>query len=60
MIPITLRRGRVVSHSPPRPLENYRLESTYERHLIIKVVLVSEHTCAKRLGGREGEKAGGS
>lgn len=53
MIPITLCRGRVAPHLPPRSLENYRLESTYERHLIIKVVLVSEHACAKRLGGWE-------
>lgn len=28
-------------HSPAWPPENYRLESAYEKHLIIKVVLVS-------------------
>lgn len=60
MIPITLCRGRVAPHSPPRLLENYRLESTYERHLIIKVVLVSKHACAKRRGGWEGKGTGGS
>lgn len=32
--------GRLLTH-PPRPPENYRLESAYEKHLIIKVVLVS-------------------
>lgn len=29
------------THAPPRPAENYRLESAYEKNLIIKVVLVS-------------------
>lgn len=37
-------------HSPLRPPENYRLESAYEKHLIIKVVLVSG---GQQAGSRE-------
>lgn len=50
--------ARVAPHALPRPLENYRLESAYEKHLIIKVVLVSgvhrqdRRGTTERLGGR--------